>query len=1390
MADTPENDVDLQEDQKQTNINDAIDKVQSTKKDIDRARDLKHKFKKPKVKPSATPAPAAGTVPATGAVPAAGAGATGAGAAGAGAATGTSTAAVAGGTSVVGAFFTVVLVIVVILLFVGMIVALVYLPGSIVGIIKGAWKAVVGYIAGEDSAIGQKEYAQVANYLQDRGYDLYAEGFINSPLTENNINDEGKIKSLPKSDFSGFPHLIELLTHKDAYTTRVKNVASFRPFAKGEWAGFLNFYYGDWKDSQLVTAFEFNQGAFRHAITIDREKDKLEVQRKLWGTTYYFDMDGWSGRYGMPLELSLALHQGTRAPDLVRELAKGGRAYDSFSHTKENVDYVEGDVLYYKNPILNILLLEVKVSSKVNFVIPSNTTINGKVYVMNNYPDFDQTYDKNPFDFSASNMIEKTSVTAEEVYKSFFKTEDGKYHRIKPKKPQTDFKLAYFVPGEYNDKYAEKYGLKLREKESGILVDNLFRFNEKNKKYNPIESNYDLSSIYFKEESAGKYVVNNLVGGYLDSKDIDNNRALVDVYGIYDKVAEIAKQNKKLTTNDYVGASTKIREALRLTDSFASYIPMIKNSENHWFRDVYFQMKTGDKYVKEDKDYFLLTGEKWSKYDISEEEGKKILTPQTNTVDSDWSAYVVEQSNNVNQLGQPLVSADGEYDGLEEIIYVYDTQDYRAKQVEEARRGMTNPRTKNLFANTAWYKYDGTEATADEINKDRKRSEDQKDPSLKSLIDTETDLMAGFEILEGAHSLDAQYILRDLKELYVELGYFDKEDLRDPVRRVLRWPLPDYNTPAQWPAADIHKDAEGYGILIPSKSTLNQVYDEKTIKENEEVIGTGFNKGEKVASLVTGKIEEIGKKDVTRIITTKEGETKRVTYSNVGYITISAIDDEAPEEVKKEYQTFYDNEYKGVISGKIKYTKGANRKSRYLKGNKITIEGIDVNIPSDINNPENSKYMRQLSEGTILKIEDKETREEAEKIEQTKINAPNYISLGGENHVGDYIKEGTILGTTTNADIRIIMQDCDKAFIENVDHYIVKDTEMSLSILNDYYTKVNEGELNVVTDIETFKKMFSEYPLIIDNAKVFLDIQKETGVNALFMAAASIEETGAGLATAGINKMIKDKYGGTYNNIFSIRLGSADSSTYPVIETKDSNGEVSYWPCYPDVKTACKEFTKLVSDNYWSAGKYYVSQIGSTKTDQEWADNINAIISESVKKVVDSNSEYYEDIPVTAPVIPNLDLSQYTKERQILVNAAYYLLNYRPKIPYVLGGSSVRGIDCSGLTKYCYAKLGYTLKHGSNYQGTAHHTPKGLSFYKIDCGFSDSSRLAPGDIVLKTIPVPNQYGYYPHVGIYVGNGKVIHSTSWKNKGVTIDDISIFGYKYRKTGVRYLEKIYK
>ena len=101
-------------------------------------------------------------------------------------------------------------------------------------------------------------------------------------------------------------------------------------------------------------------------------------------------------------------------------------------------------------------------------------------------------------------------------------------------------------------------------------------------------------------------------------------------------------------------------------------------------------------------------------------------------------------------------------------------------------------------------------------------------------------------------------------------------------------------------------------------------------------------------------------------------------------------------------------------------------------------------------------------------------------------------------------------------------------------------------------------------------------------------------------------------------------------------------------------------------------------------------------------------------------------------------------------------------VPYVFGGTTPKGFDCSGFIRYVLGKVGIDLPRTSSDQ---YNTGKSVS--KAD--------LQPGDLVFfeKTY---NKAGV-THSGIYIGNNNFISATS--SKGIKIDSLSstYWGPKY-------------
>jgi cell wall-associated NlpC family hydrolase len=103
-------------------------------------------------------------------------------------------------------------------------------------------------------------------------------------------------------------------------------------------------------------------------------------------------------------------------------------------------------------------------------------------------------------------------------------------------------------------------------------------------------------------------------------------------------------------------------------------------------------------------------------------------------------------------------------------------------------------------------------------------------------------------------------------------------------------------------------------------------------------------------------------------------------------------------------------------------------------------------------------------------------------------------------------------------------------------------------------------------------------------------------------------------------------------------------------------------------------------------------------------------------------------------------------------------------VPYVFGGNTPDGFDCSGFTRYVYARYGIGLPRMADEQ------------YGLGRPVS-KAHLRPGDLVFFTTYAEG----VSHVGIYLGEGKFISATS--SRGVAIDRLADGYWGPRYVGAR-------
>lgn len=126
---------------------------------------------------------------------------------------------------------------------------------------------------------------------------------------------------------------------------------------------------------------------------------------------------------------------------------------------------------------------------------------------------------------------------------------------------------------------------------------------------------------------------------------------------------------------------------------------------------------------------------------------------------------------------------------------------------------------------------------------------------------------------------------------------------------------------------------------------------------------------------------------------------------------------------------------------------------------------------------------------------------------------------------------------------------------------------------------------------------------------------------------------------------------------------------------------------------------------------------------------------------------FVNGVSTGVPVSPNA-LNGSDIRQRIVAEAQKYI-----GTAYVWGGSTPGGFDCSGFTQYVLKQCGISIPRTTTEQAAVGtYIPK--------------SKLQPGDLVF----LQNTYrAGISHVGIYIGNGQMIHASS--SKGVTISNLS-------------------
>ena len=202
---------------------------------------------------------------------------------------------------------------------------------------------------------------------------------------------------------------------------------------------------------------------------------------------------------------------------------------------------------------------------------------------------------------------------------------------------------------------------------------------------------------------------------------------------------------------------------------------------------------------------------------------------------------------------------------------------------------------------------------------------------------------------------------------------------------------------------------------------------------------------------------------------------------------------------------------------------------------------------------------------------------------------------------------------------------------------------------------------------------------------------------------------------------------------------------------------------------AINEQVKVISEqNGWSqitfdGGEGYISSSLLSDTRQETSrgsstsrTETNSSNSQSSESNAQSNSTTTQNGSTSSSAGASNSTSS-SRGSEVLAYAMKFV-----GYPYVYGGSSPSGFDCSGFTSYVYKHFGVSLSRtaaGQYSNGTA----------------VSRANLQVGDLVMFGSPIN-------HVGIYAGGGRIVHAAN-PSRGVTTDTINSGYYNTHYVGAR-------
>lgn len=392
-----------------------------------------------------------------------------------------------------------------------------------------------------------------------------------------------------------------------------------------------------------------------------------------------------------------------------------------------------------------------------------------------------------------------------------------------------------------------------------------------------------------------------------------------------------------------------------------------------------------------------------------------------------------------------------------------------------------------------------------------------------------------------------------------------------------------------------------------------------------------------------------------------------------------------------------------------------------ITGNTITPENAQAELVADavlsiVGSGKNfkSKAVTDERKAVIEAAAGKSSLKQEDKIELA-VAAPNvYLNIHTDASLGS-----EVVGKLYSNDVAKILQDNGGDWVK------VKSGEVVGYVLGEYLVKGDEAQL--------LSELVKKNVAVVDNSDNEVQVHKYKSEKSVLMTVSQgeqipVEENMAEETDGWIEVSTENGKGYVKSEDVSI------TDAYPVAETVEElqerieNATIKEIADDAQMKAdKASEVAQAAAEKAEEAASIIEDEdIEATKADEKMAQTALAV-AEKAQKVADSAQ-------VTADSAKEDMLNHGAETGEAVADFALQFVGN----PYVWGGSSLtHGTDCSGFTMSVYANFGIGLPHYDASQ-------RGYGI-----GISSLGDARPGDLIC----------YYGHVGIYIGDGMIVHAAN-------------------------------